>query len=183
MKEVRRLPADWSFLPRRLLWQFGVAFCVLVFGGLTVSEWVAPTDAQGTGTAVVVRVINGDTIVVQVEGTSQTVCLMGVDTPETKHPTRPVEYYGPEAAAVTQAALAGATVSLTVDRTGDREDAYGRLLRYVVVGGVDFNAALVRGGYARAVRGFQYARRAEFVALEAAARAHGVGVWARQGVQ
>ena len=108
---------------------------------------------------------------------------MGVDTPETKHPTRPGEYYGPAAAAVTHSALSGMTVILTIDRTGDREDAYGRWLRYVTIGGVDLNAALVSGGCARAVRGFQYARRAEFVALEAAARAHGVGVWARQGVQ
>ena len=108
---------------------------------------------------------------------------MGVDSPETKHPTRPVEYYGPEAAAFTEGHLSGATVGLSVDLTGDREDAYGRLLRYVTVEGVDFNAALVRDGYARGVRGFRSARRAEFVALEAAARAHGVGVWARQGVQ
>ena len=144
MKEVLRWPADWSFLPRRLLWQFGGAFCVLVLGGLTVSEWGAPTDAQGTGTAVVVRVIDGDTIVVQVEGTNQRVRLMGVDTPETKHPARPVEYYGPEAAAFTEGHLSGATVGLSVDLTGDREDAYGWLLRYVTVEGVDFNAALVR---------------------------------------
>ena len=70
------------------------------------------------------------------------------------------------------------TVHLTTDRTGDREDAYGRWLRYVEVGGVDFNAALVRAGYARAVRGFDYARRAEFIALENEARSRGVGLWA-----
>ena len=173
----------WSVLPWRLLRLLAVCAVMLTVGSLAAGRWVAPTDAQGPSTAVVVRVVDGDTIVVQVEGTSQTVRLMGVDTPETKHPTRPVEYYGPEAAAVTHAALAGATVSLTVDRTGDREDAYGRLLRYVTVGGVDFNAGLVRAGYARAIRGFQYARRAEFIALEAEARSRGVGVWARQGVQ
>ena len=142
----------------------------------------ASSAAQGVSTnALVVRVIDGDTIVVQVEGTSQTVRLMGVDTPETKHPTRPVEYYGPEAATVTQTALAGATVSLTVDRTGDREDAYGRLLRYVTVEGVNFNAALVRDGYARAIRGFRYARRAEFVGLEDVARVQALGLWGQRG--
>ena len=102
---------------------------------------------------------------------------MGIDTPETTHPTRPVEYYGPQAAALTEAALAGMTVDLTTDRTGDREDMYGRWLRYVTVQGVDFNAALVREGYARAVRGFQYARRAEFIALEDSARSGGMGLW------
>ena len=141
------------------------------------------TAGHGAQAAVVVRVIDGDTIVVQVAGVAATVRLMGIDTPETQHPTRPIEHYGPEAAARTGAALAGMTVHLTTDRTGDREDAYGRWLRYVEVGGVDFNAALVREGYARAVRGVQYARRAEFIALEDAARSRGVGVWARQSVQ
>ena len=46
------------------------------------------------------------------------------------------------------------------------------------IAGVDFNAALVREGYARAVRGFAYTRRAEFIALEDAARSRGVGLWA-----
>ena len=137
--------------------------------------------AQSTESAYVVRVIDGDTIEVQVEGATATVRLMGIDTPETKHPARPVEYYGPEAAALTEAALSGMTVILTPDRTGDRVDAYDRWLRYVTIRGVDFNAALVSGGYARAVRGFQYARRAEFIALEDAARSRGVGLWATRG--
>ena len=106
---------------------------------------------------------------------------MGIDTPETKHPTRPVEYYGPEVAAIAHAALAGATVGLTVDPAGDHVDPCGRLLRYVTVAGVNFNAALVRDGYARAVRGFAYSRRAEFVALENAARSRGVGLWGQRG--
>ena len=144
-----------------------------------VVEWSeTAADAQGPQAAVVVRVIDGDTIEVEIEGATATVRLMGIDTPETKQPARPVEYYGPEAAALADAALSGMTIHLTTDRTGDREDAYGRWFRYVEVGGVDFNAALVREGYARAVRGFAYARRAEFIALENDARSRGVGLWA-----
>ena len=59
--------------------------------------------------------------------------LTGVDTPETKHPTRGVEPYGPEAAEYTTARLTGATVRLDRDSAGDDIDAYGRLLRYVVL--------------------------------------------------
>ena len=128
----------------------------------------------------VVRVIDGDTIEVQLKSGTATVRLMGIDTPETTHPTRPVEYYGLEAAALTETVLSGKTVTLTPDATGDREDQYGRLLRYVTVQGVDFNAALVREGYARAVRGFRYSRRTEFIALEDAARSRGVGLWGRE---
>ena len=153
--DMRRLP----------LGRFALVVALLG-ASLGVAEWLSAAAVHGTGTALVVRVMDGDTIEVEVAGANQTVRLMGVDTPKTKHPTRPVEDVGPEAAAVTEAALTGAPVTLTADATGDREDAYGRLLRYVVVRGVDFNAALVREGYARAVRGFAYARRAEFVALE-----------------
>ena len=170
--------SGWRRLVQASMW------VVALYVGL--GAFIQTTDrtaAHRTESAYVVRVIDGDTIEVQVEGATATVRLMGIDTPETTHPTRPVEYYGPEAAALAETVLSGMTVDLTMDRTGDREDVYGRWLRYVVVRGVDFNAALVREGYARAVRGFAYARRAEFIALEAAARSRGVGVWARQSVQ
>ena len=168
----------WRRLVQAGMWAVGLYVGVGAF-----IQTTGTGAAQGTESAYVVRVIDGDTIEVQIAGATATVRLMGIDTPETKHPTRPVEYYGPEAAALAETVLSGMTVDLTTDRTGDREDVYGRWLRYVVVRGVDFNAALVREGYARAVREFAYARRAEFVALEDAARSRGVGVWARQSVQ
>ena len=167
--------SGWRRLVQASMW------VVALYVGL--GAFIQTTDrtaAHSTESAYVVRVIDGDTIEVQVEGATATVRLMGIDTPETKHPTRPVEYYGPEAAALAETVLSGMTVDLTMDRTGDREDVYGRWLRYVVVRGVDFNAALVREGYARAVRGFAYARRAEFIALEDAARLRGVGLWGRE---
>ena len=81
--------------------------------------------------------------------------LTGVDTPETKHPTRGVEPYGPEAAAYTTARLTGATVRLVRDPAGDDHDGYGRILRYVILaGGENFNATLIRAGYATAIRRF-----------------------------
>ena len=75
---------------------------------------------------------------------------MGVDTPETKHPTIAVEYFRREASAFTKAHLEGKTVALVRDRTGDTADRYGRWLRYVYLDGDAFNARLIREGYAHA---------------------------------
>ena len=106
------------------------------------------TSAQlGPSTARVERVIDGDTIQVRFEGNSYTVRLMGVDTPETKHSTKAVEYFGREASAFTKAHLEGKTVALVRDSAGDSTDRYGRLLRYVYLDGDNFNARLIREGY------------------------------------
>ena len=168
--------SGWRRLVQAGIWAVG-----LYVGLGAVLQNTGTGVAQSTHAAYVVRVIDGDTIEVQVESGTATVRLMGIDTPETTHPTRPVEYYGPQAAAITARALTGRTVNLTTDRTGDREDGYGRLLRYVTAEGVDFNAALIREGYATAIRGFEYARRAEFIALEDSARSRGVGLWIARG--
>ena len=85
--------------------------------------------------ATVVRVIDGDTIRVRVQGKQYTVRLIGVDTPETVHPTKTVQHFGAEAGAYTKAALEAKPVTLEADPTGDTRDRYGRLLRYVHLDG------------------------------------------------
>ena len=133
--------------------------------------WLPNLEAQyERRTVLVERVIDGDTIEVEIEGGSQTLRLIGVDTPETKHPTWAVELFGAEASAYTTAALEGQSVQLEIDRTGDRRDRYGRWLPYVYVGGQNFNTRLIRDGYGYAIRGFEYSKRAEFIGLEAQAR-------------
>ena len=139
---------------------------------LAVFTWLAggPVLAQ-TGTAQVDRVIDGDTIRVRLDGARSTVRLTGVDTPETTHPTRGVEPDGPDAADYTTARLTGATVRLDRDPAGDDIDAYGRLLRYVVLAsGEHVNATLIRAGYATAIRRFPYSLKREYLDLEAQAR-------------
>ena len=137
---------------------------------LAVLAWLAggPVLAQ-TGPAQVDRVIDGDTISVRLDGDRYTVRLTGVDTPETTHPTRGVEPYGPEAAAYTTARLTA----------GDDQDADGRILRYVMLPtGENFNATLLRRGLATAIRTFSYSRHREFLQLEPQARAARRGQWA-----
>ena len=148
---------------------------------VAVLAWLTggPVLAQ-TGTAHVDRVIDGDTIRVRLDGARYTVRLTGVDTPETTHPTRGVEPYGPEAAGDTTARLTGATVRLDRDPAGDDQDADGRLLRYVMLAsGENFNATLVREGYGTAIRTFPYSRQREFIALEAQARRARRGLWSQ----
>ena len=144
---------------------------------VAVLAWLAggPVLAQ-TGTVQVDRVTDGDTICVRLDGVRYTVRFTGVDTPETTHPTRGVEPHGPEMAAYTTARLTGATVRLDLDPAGDYQDAYGRLLRYVMLPtGETFNATLLRRGYATAIRRFSYSLKREFLDLEAQARR---GRWA-----
>ena len=132
----------------------------------------------GSVTARVERVIDGDTLVGRYPGESPPVRLIGVGTPESVHPTAPVEYFGREASAFTKARMDGKTVELVVDPAGDTVDAYGRLLRLVYLGGELFNATLIREGDGHAIRGFDYSMRPEFIALENQARIQGRGLWA-----
>ena len=152
----------------------GLAMFIGGFMGLITSAQLDPITAR------VERVIDGDTIHVRVEGKSYTVRLIGVDTPETKHPTKAVQYFGREASAFTKAALEGKTVLLQKDRTGDTVDRYGRRLRYVLLDGDNFNARLIREGYAHAYRRFPFSKRTEFIRLEEQARRRGIGLWNRR---
>jgi micrococcal nuclease len=96
----------------------------------------------------VVQTIDGDTVVVQfANGAHDTVRLLGVDTPETHHPTKPVQCYGQEASDYTRARLLGQPV--TLERDAETRDIYGRLLMYVSLDGARFNDELLRLGYAR----------------------------------
>ena len=152
----------------------GLAMFVGGFMGLITSAQLDPISAH------VERVIDGDTIQVRVEGKRRTVRLIGVDTPETKHPTKPVQYFGREASAFTKAALEGKRVMLQKDRTGDTIDRYGRWLRYVLLDGDNFNARLIREGYAHAYRRFPFSKRTEFIRLEEQARRREIGLWNRR---
>ena len=130
----------------------------------------------GADTGTVVRAVDGDTIDVRLGARVQRVRLLGVDTPETHDPRKPVGCFGPEAAAFTAAVLTGARVTLEDDV--ERTDPYGRRLAYVHLGSMRFNDALLRHGYARllviAPNG-SHAR--EMLTEEMAARRARRGLW------
>jgi micrococcal nuclease len=108
----------------------------------------APTITLGnTIEAQVVRVVDGDTIIVDIEGQEYRVRYIGIDTPETVHPTKPVEPFGKEASDMNKQLVEGKIVRLEKDIS--ETDRYDRLLRYVYVDDMFVNAELVRRGYAQ----------------------------------
>lgn len=127
--------------------------------------------------AEVVRVVDGDTIDVRrADGSVARVRYIGINTPETVDPRRPVECFGKEASARNGELVTDQTVLLEKDVS--ETDQYGRLLRYVWVGDLLVNAALVGEGYARPVTYPPDVRYADwYFAREREARAAGRGLW------
>jgi len=140
--------------------------------------------------AYVLRVLDGDTVELLYQGRAEKARLVGVDTPETKDPRKPVQCYGPEASQFTSTTLPrGTEVRITWNPLGDKRDKYKRLLVYLWVQLDDdeplelFNAALVRLGYARVYPFFKFDRLQEFRNLEAAAMAEKAGLWGACGYE
>lgn len=125
--------------------------------------------------AQVVTVVDGDTIDVEIDGVRERVRLIGVDTPETVHPFKELEYYGKEASAFTKNMLEGKTVRLEYDL--NKRGKYGRLLAYVWLDDLHFNAELVRQGYAFAYLKYPFKYREAFRKLEQEAQEQGRGLW------
>jgi len=156
------------------------AVLLLVRGPELYREVFRPAPAPGWYE--VVRVVDGDTVVVEPNPSpaserGRTVRLIGVDTPETVHPSKPVEHFGREASAFTKRMAAGRRVRLEFDQ--ERQDRYGRTLAYVYLeDGTLLNAELIRQGYGHAYTRFPFRYLEEFRALEREAREQRRGLWA-----
>ena len=151
-----------------------------LFGGLGLFGGGVPGcgDEPGVATGRVVKVVDGDTVHVRIDGEEETVRYIGVDTPETKKPGTGVQCFGPDASAANRRLVAGEDVRLAYD--AERRDRYGRLLAYVYRSsdGVFVNAALVRSGYGRTLAiAPNTAHRARLERLERDARTGGRGLW------
>ena len=127
----------------------------------------------------VVRVVDGDTIRVNVNGTEEIVRLIGIDTPELVDTRRPVECFAQEASQKANALLANRMVRLESDPTQDTRDVFGRLLAYAYRDdGLFFNQHMIETGYA-----FEYTYRTpyqfqqEFKTAEQNARTNNLGLW------
>lgn len=163
-----------------LPWPVWIALVVAV---LIASRFFQPAGEpfsfEQAGPYRVERVIDGDTLAL--EGDVR-VRLIGVDTPETVHPDRPVEPLGHEAAEFVREHVEGQRVRLEFDK--ERRDRYGRVLAYVYRWEDDWllNEELIRAGYSRAVLRYPYsaAMKRRFREAEAFAREEGRGLWARR---
>lgn len=132
--------------------------------------------SDGVTQALVTRVIDGDTIVVSINGGEFRVRYIGIDTPETVDPRRPVGCFGIEASERNHELVDGAVVGLEKDVS--ETDSFGRLLRYVWLGDQMVNATLVEGGYATASTYPPDVKHSDTLRkLQSEAQASGRGLW------
>ena len=133
----------------------------------------------------VTKNVDGDTIKVYVGGRTESIRMIGVDTPETVHPSKPVEYFGKEASNFTKRMChVGDTVYLTYD--WDPRDKYNRLLAYVWYKAegkwVLHNLNLIANGYGHAYTSFAFKQDYMnlFTQAERNARNNDRGLWAQE---
>lgn len=99
--------------------------------------------------ATLIKAIDGDTVKLMYKGKPMTFRLLLIDTPETKHPKKGVEKYGPEASVFTKKMVENAKkIEVEFDK-GQKTDKYGRGLAYIYADGKMVNQALVRQGLAK----------------------------------
>jgi len=149
-----------------------------VLGGNTDGGGSSAGAGRGHDNGRVVKVVDGDTIHVLVADRREKVRYIGVDTPETKHPAKGQQCYGPAASAFNERLVGGQRVRLEHDV--EERDRYGRLLAYIYRerDGLFVNAELARLGYAQPLTIAPDVRHAErFVALARSARRAGRGLW------
>lgn len=105
-------------------------------------------SSSGREKATVISVSDGDTLKVRYQsGKVETIRLLGIDTPETHHPSKPVGCFGPEAENYSRKTLDGKEVELEYDI--ERYDKYDRTLAYLYLDGKRFNDLLIRQGFAK----------------------------------
>ena len=172
--------------PKKLILLVVAAIAAYFFGSQGLVE---QQDDSGFIVGTVTRVVDGDTAVITVDGQERRVRLLGVDTPETVHPNKPVQFYGKEASNFTKQNLTGQRVWLEYDK--NPQDRYSRHLAYIwtakptnitdaTIRRDMFNARLLLGGYAKVLiikPNTRYAK--EFAEFESEARSSRRGLWAQ----
>jgi len=148
----------------------------------------ATTPPLPNDTYPVAKVIDGDTISIIKDGKTVTLRLIGLDTPETVDPRKPVQCFGKAASDKAKELLAGKTVRLEFDSSQGLLDKYGRTLAYVFLtdpstplgaSGTSFNEYMISAGYGHEYTyNLPYKYQREFKAAEARAREEKKGLWA-----
>jgi len=172
--------------PRALPWIALLLLAGLVLGDVHPSRpsWLGGgVDSQlaagGRASARLERVIDGDTIVADVEGHEERIRYIGIDTPETVKPNTAVQCFGPQAHDLNARLLGGEGTPLTLRFDRELRDRYGRLLAYVFrADGLFVNARLITAGAARTLPiAPNTARAAQLSGLQHDARTAGRGLW------
>jgi micrococcal nuclease len=148
-----------------------------------LSQKVSPTPrtAVSQNEVPVVKVVDGDTITVFLNGKDEKVRILGINTPETVDPRKPVECFGKQASDKAKSILTNQKVRLMSDPAQDNIDKYGRLLRYVYLpDGTDFGLLLIQQGYAyEYTYDTPYKFQTEYKAAQKSAESNELGLWAK----
>lgn len=122
--------------------------------------------------------IDGDTVAVDMNGTTEKIRFIGVDTPETHDPRKSVECFGQAAANFTKSFIGQNNVRLESDPQNTNRDRYNRLLRYVYTPDNRLvNAEIIKQGYGFAYTYFPFSKIEEFRSYETEARTKNLGLW------
>jgi len=145
-----------------------------------VSNSAAATPAQPTPPYYTVsRVVDGDTVVLDMHGVPTTLRLIGIDTPEVVDPKKPVQCYGPEASTRAHQLLDNQVVKVEEDQTQGEFDKYHRTLAYIFLpDGTNFEEYMIENGFGREYtykKPYKYQK--QFKAAQAKAKAASLGLW------
>lgn len=134
---------------------------------------------QKNGFYKVVKVIDGDTIVVDIGGKNETVRLIGIDAPEIGGGSSKQKCFGKESEELAKKILSGVSVYLETDASQNDRDKYNRLLRYAIMeNGNNFNKQMISSGLAREYTyKTPYKYQKEFKNAENEARNAKKGLW------
>lgn len=157
-----------------------ILFGLQHFGVISIpAENISGTIEQHTpGTYAVASFEDGDTIVVNMEGKEERVRFIGVDTPETKDPRKPVQCFGRAASTFTKNLIGEQRVRLEADPTNTNRDRYNRLLRYIyLTDGTLVNKKIIEEGYGFALTAFPFTKLEEFRQAQVEARVNNRGLW------
>ena len=137
---------------------------------------------QPKDTYSVKKVIDGDTIEIERYGKSEKVRMIGIDTPETLDPRKPVQCFGKEASDKSKDLLSGGRVRLEFDPIVGEKDKYNRLLAYVWSDNELVNLKLIKEGYANeyTYRSQSYKYQNEFKNAQTVAKESSIGLWSPQ---
>jgi micrococcal nuclease len=131
----------------------------------------------------VIKVVDGDTFDIDYHGQSERIRLIGLNTPESVDPKKPVECFGKEASEEGKKLLLGKWVRLEIDPAQDDKDKYGRWLRYAITKeGVFYNLEIIKNGFAYEYthNNIAYQYQAVFKAAQKEAEIAKKGLWSKK---
>ena len=158
----------------------GTFAAIISTSTVTPTSFLSVIPTTNSNLVKVTKEIDGDTFMIKISGKEMAVRLIGMDTPETVDPRKPVQCFGREASAKAKELIEGKDVILDSDPTQGDKDKYGRLLRYVhLEDGTFFNQKLIEEGYAfEYTYDIPYKYQTEFKEAQKQAEVNKKGLWA-----